>query len=146
MILAKVVGVASTLTAGVTAAAVVSPIVPPHVPGPVLYDILGVQVPILPVTIGVLTAALVRVVVMTSSPRKLISYNVAVTLLAMLGSAAFITDHQAGPGMAFWVGGGFGAVGVGIVQMMKSRIVQSIVDGIRAGLSKGLNEDPTIDP
>jgi hypothetical protein len=153
MITAKAVGVAATAIAGVTTAAAtnsapvsqvsapVSGIAASTPPDPVLFDLLGVEVPVLPVLIGVLTAALVRVITVSSSPTKIWSYNAAVTLLAMMGTATFITDHRTGPGMSFWVGTTFGAVGVGIVHAARSKLFMSILDSVKSGIAKGVEDD-----
>lgn len=121
MTMAKAVGVLATFAATGT----IGPAITPPVGStfnPVLLDLWGVLVPAMPIVVGVLSSLLVRIVIITSSPHKVRLYNVAVTMIAMLGSGTFIADHHYGMGPSFWIGCGFGALGVGIIEIAKSRI------------------------
>ncbi len=139
MFAAKVYGAASTVIGTVTMGASLMPkpggVPLTHIPG------LG-DVPLFAVGVGMATAFLVRWVVMTSSTRKLRSYNVAVTALAMLGAATFIIDHQITVGNSFWVGLTFGSAGVGLIHAAKSKLVTILFDSVRSGLIKGMRDDP----
>lgn len=139
MVGAKVYGVVSTIAGTVTIGAAVTP---PTGVEPTFVPFVG-PVPIFAVAIGVLTALLVRWVTMSSDRTKLWSYNLAVTLLAMIGAATFIIDHQVGPGNSFWVGGSFGATGAGLVGVMRSKIFMAIVEGVRAGFIRGVSTPPS---
>jgi hypothetical protein len=116
MLLAKAVGVGSTAIAATSIGTVTAD---PST-NPVMFDVPGLGwIPVVPMAIGALAALLVRVVIITSSPHALRSYNVALTLLAMLGAASWISEHQAGPGTSFWIGSGFGAAGVGLIEFSR---------------------------
>ena len=122
--------------ATVTAASAVSAVAA-QANNPVLIDFLGVPVPFLAALTGIFSALLVRIIVVTSTPpgKNLRAYNVAVTLLAMLGAAVYITDYQLRPGPAFGVGVGFGALGVGIIEIAKSQLGAALRAGGKTMLS-----------
>jgi hypothetical protein len=141
MVGAKAYGIFSTLISAATVGGVMAPRTGAGVP-PTDIPFVG-PVPVFAVGVGVLTALLVRVIVGSNDKKKLWSYNLAVTALAVIGSATFIIDHQVGPGNSFWVGGGFGAAGAGTVSLMRSRIFMAIVEGIRGGFLKGINTTAT---
>lgn len=126
MIKGATYAVAMTIAASVSTAAVRPPPI-----GPVMWDLGGVSVPVVPALIGVLAALLVRIIVVTSNTRRrnLRAYNVAVTLLTMLGTATWITDHSLGPGAAFWTGLGCGALGVGMIEIAKSQLFTALKTG-----------------
>jgi thiamine monophosphate kinase len=142
MIGAKIYGVASTIVGAATMGAAAAPAVPLHTVAPTDIPFIG-PVPIFAVGVGVLTALLVRVIVGASDKNKLLSYNLAVTGIAVLGTATFIIDHQVGPGNSFWVGGSFGAAGAGTVSVMRSKFFVTIWDAVRSGLVKSIG--PTDD-
>lgn len=138
------VAYAATITA---ASAVGASVATP--PGPVMWDLGGFGVPVVPSVIAVLSSLLVRIIVITSPARRaqnLKAYNVAVTLLAMLGAAVYVTDNNLGPGSAFWTGVGCGALGVGIVELARSQMGSALRAGLRtmfAAMSGGGdNEKP----
>ena len=141
MFTGKVYGVASTVFSAATVGAAVAP----SAKVPLTTVPFVGPVPLFAVAVGVLTAFLVRVVVGQQDKQKLWSYNLAVTLLAAIGAATFIIDHQVGPGNSFWVGGSFGAAGATTVSVMRSKIFIAIVDGIKAGLMRGMSAPPTDD-
>lgn len=141
MIPAKIYGGVSTVLSAATLSASALPATAPSATNLTNIPYVG-PVPLFAVCVGVLTALLVRVVVMTSNPGKLWTYNLAVTALAMLGTATFIVDHRPGVGMSFWIGASFGAVGVGIIQIAKSRIMGTLIDAVKSGLIKGLKDEP----
>ncbi len=117
----KTVGVFST----VAATTMLGPKITPPAGSefnPVLVDFWGVIVPALPIIVGVLSAFMVRVIIITSSPHRLRIYNWTVTGLAMLGAGATIHDTHYGMGPSFWIGCGFGALGVGIIEIAKSKL------------------------
>lgn len=102
--------------------------------GPVVWDMGGVLVPVVPALIGILATLLVRIIIVTSSTppkRNLRIYNVSVTLLTMLGTGVWITDAQLGPGAAFWTGIGCGAAGVGLIELAKSQFIGAFRAGLR---------------
>lgn len=101
--------------------------------GPVVWDLGGVLVPVVPALIGILATLLVRIIIVTSSPdrRNLRIYNVSVTLLTMLGTGVWITDAQLGPGAAFWTGIGCGAAGVGLIELSRSQFMGAFRAGLR---------------
>jgi len=114
----------------VTLASTVAAMLPEE--GPVVWDFGGILVPVVPSLIGVLAALLVRIIVITSPnqrSRNLGAYNVAVTLLTMLGAATYITDHQLGPGSSFWTGVGCGALGVSIIEIARSQFFAALKAG-----------------
>lgn len=140
MSMAKVVGAFSTF---VVSGEIGHQLAPPvgSTFNPVLLDLWGLIVPAMPIIVGVLSSLLVRIVIITSSPHKLRLYNWCVTLLAMLGSATFISDHHYGMGPSFWIGCGFGAVGVGVVEIAKARINAALgIADAAVGETKKLDE------
>jgi len=105
--------------------------------GPVVWDLGGILVPVVPSLIGVLAALLVRIIVVTSPhqrARNLRAYNVAVTLLTMLGAATYITDHQLGPGQSFWTGVACGAAGVSMIELARSQFFSALKAGAQTTL------------
>jgi hypothetical protein len=116
MMFDKAVGLVATTSAGITAMTAVQ-----TAADPATYNLGGVMVPVVPVCIAMLSALMVRVIIITKGRKELWSYNVALTALALLGAAVTVSDHKIGAGMAFWVGGGFGACAVLIIEVMKSR-------------------------
>jgi hypothetical protein len=129
----------------ITAASVVSTsaaVRPPIAAGPVMWAIGGIEVPVVAALIGVLATLLVRIIVVTSNTRprrNLRAYNVAVTLLTMLGTATWITDNELGPGAAFWTGLGCGALGVSLIEIAKSQMFAALKAGLRTALAAFLN-------
>jgi hypothetical protein len=103
--------------------------------GPMVLPLGGVPIPIVPAIIGILATILVRVIVVTRSPRTtgrpLRVYNIAVTLLAVLGAVTYISDHNLGPGSAFWTGIGCGAAGVTMVEIGRSKFLSALREGLR---------------
>lgn len=106
--------------------------------GPTVWNLGGIPVPVVPAFIGVLAALLVRVIVITSPTRRnreLYAYNIAITLLTMLGAGVWITDHQLGPGASFWTGVGCGALGVSMVELARSQLFTALQTGLRSMFS-----------
>lgn len=143
---AKIYGVVATITGAVTttvAAAPDSKAVAETV-APLFIPYIG-NVPIFAVGVGALTALLVRVVETISSPKKMMSYNIAVTGITMIGSITYIIDHQISAGNSFWVGISFGGAGFGVVTAARSSLFQAIFEGARAGFLKGAAGPKTSD-
>lgn len=141
MIQAKAYGVLSTLVAVVTTSASVAPVHEGENPL-IIVPLIG-AVPAFAVGVGMFTALLVRVIIITSSPKRLLTYNVAVTGLAMMGSGSTIISHQMSVGIAFWVGAAFGAAGVGIIEIAKSKFFGSLAEAFKAALNKSGTSGPT---
>ena len=115
--------------------------------GPVIFDLGGISVPIVPALIGVLTALLVRIIVITSPKarpqgRNLRAYNISITLLTMLGTAVYVADRQLGPGAAFGTGLGCGALGVGLVELGKSQLGAALRAGLQTVFSTMFSGSP----
>jgi hypothetical protein len=113
--------------------------------GPIVLPLGGVPIPIVPAIIGILATILVRVIVVTRSPRDgrpLRIYNIAVTLLTVLGAVTYISDHNLGPGSAFWTGIGCGAAGVTMVEIGRSKFLVALREGVRV-VYETLNKSKT---
>ena len=141
MKLAGVYAVAMTAASSGTLTAV-SPI-----DQPVIWtqDWGGGPVPVVPALIGIVTCMLVRVIVGIGNPaypppadkrpRHLLAYNIAVTLLTMLATAAYISDQKVGgPGRSFLIGLGCGAVGEGFIRLGKTQFLMALKAAGRAML------------
>ncbi len=131
---------AATITAATAGVSVATP------PGPVMWDLGGIMVPVVPAVIGILAALLVRIIVITSPSRRadnLKVYNIAVTVLTMLAAAVYITDRALGPGAAFWTGVGCGALGVSIVELARSQMGAALRAGMRSILNADGKKDGT---
>ena len=93
--------------------------------GPLIIDVLGVNVPALPMLMGLLSVILVRVMLMTKDFRAdnktFWYYNVSLTILMVVITFAIIADRQLGPGQAVMVGTGIGASGMVLVDILKER-------------------------
>lgn len=137
MIGAKIYAAASTTISTFTVGASVAASSTGSVP-PTNIPFIG-PVPVFAVAVGSLTVILVREITKANDKSKLWSYNLAVTLLALVGTATFIIDHQVGPGNSFWVGGAFGAAGAGTVSIMQSQFFTAIISGLRSGFLKGIS-------
>lgn len=136
MVGAKIYGAVSTVISTATLGAVAAP----HSTGVAPTDVPFVgPVPVFAVAVGVLSALLVREITKANDRVKLWRYNSAVTLLAMVGAATFIIDHQVGAGNSFWVGGSFGAMGAGTVSIMRSKVMMAIIEGMRGGFLKAIS-------
>lgn len=98
---------------------------------PGTIDIFGVTVPVIPSLVGVLAVILVRVMVITKSKPNIWSYNLALTGVCLLGTLVTIVDHRLGPGSSFWVGVGFGALGVGVIEIAKSNFASALRTGLQ---------------
>lgn len=116
-------------------------------PGPVHWNVGGYLVPAVPAIIGILSALLVRIIVVTKTTqparRNLAIYNWSVTLLTILGAATYITDHQLGPGASFWTGLGCGAMGVGIIELAKSQFLSALKTGMHAVFKAMMTPPPS---
>lgn len=100
----------------------------------------GIGLPVVPALIGIITCILVRVIVGVGSPplpaairpRNLITYNIAVTLLAMMGTAAYIADANiSGPGRSFLIGLTCGGIGEGFVRIGRTQFLAGFKAGLR---------------
>lgn len=91
------------------------------------------------VVVALLSCALVRIVIWTESKNKLLVYNVAISGIAMLGSAVYTIEYVDGLAAAFGVGLSMGAGAVGLIEFAKSKLMTSIKDGIIRGMSSTPN-------
>jgi hypothetical protein len=78
---------------------------------------------------------LVRLLVWTRS--QSILWNVAVCLLAMLAAFATVEGSTLNVFRAFWLGVGYGALGVGIIEVGRTFIGTALRDGLRT-VAKGV--------
>jgi hypothetical protein len=100
-----------------------------------VYCGLGLEVPVAPTIVAMFAVVLVRVLVWT--PARSIPWNVAVCLLAMLAAFASVEGSQLSVFRAFWLGVGYGALGVGIIEIGKSAVGTALRDGLRT-VAKGV--------
>ena len=66
-----------------------------------------------------------------------IMWNVAVCLLAMLAAFATVEGSSLNVFRAFWLGVGYGALGVGIIEIGRTAIGTALRDGLRT-VAKGV--------
>lgn len=81
-----------------------------------VYCGLGLQLPLVPTAIGLLAVFIVRI--LAWERKRSFLWNMMVALLAMLAALVTIEGHDGMSGFkAFWIGVGYGGLGVGIVKM-----------------------------
>lgn len=81
-----------------------------------VYCGVGLHLPIAPTFIGLLAVLIVRV--LSWERKRTFLWNMMVALLAMLAALVTIEGHLDISGFkAFWIGVGYGGLGVGIVKM-----------------------------
>jgi hypothetical protein len=95
-----------------------------------IYCGLGLEVPIAPTIVACFAVLLVRILVWTRT--QSVPWNLAVCALAMLAAFATVEGSSLNVFRAFWLGVGYGALGVGIIEIGKSAIGTALRDGLRA--------------
>lgn len=100
-----------------------------------VYCGLGFTVPLAPTSVALLAVALVRILVWTKT--QSIAWNLAVCALAMLAAFVTVEGSEINVFRAFWLGVGYGALGVGIIEIGKSALGTALRDGVRA-VAKGV--------
>jgi len=93
------------------------------------------MVPIAPTVAACLAVVLVRVLVWTKT--KSIVWNLAVCALAMLGAIVTVEGSEINVFRAFWLGVGYGALGVGIIEMGKSNLAAALKAGLQT-MARGI--------
>ena len=92
-------------------------------------SVLGMQAPLLSLMVSVFSVLLVRVMLLSKEPitkRGWWVYNVALTILLMLGAAIFTMDRKLGPGSSLLLGIGLGSSGIVLIDLAK-RYLEVIV-------------------
>lgn len=89
-----------------------------------IYCGMGVTLPIVPTAIAVIAVLIVRILVWTKNKSK--KWNIAVCLLAILAAASTMEGTKISVFQAFWIGVGYGALGVGIIEVGKSTTFKEI--------------------
>jgi len=100
------------------------------------YCGLGLTVPIFPTLISIFAVGLVRVLVWTKT--KSVGWNLTVCGLAMLAAFVTVEGSAMNSFRAFWLGVGYGAMGVSIVEVGKSNITAALKSGLETVL-RGLS-------
>jgi len=100
-----------------------------------IYCGLGLQVPVAPTVVALFAVLLVRLLVWTRT--QSVTWNVAVCLLAMLAAFATVEGSTLNVFRAFWLGVGYGALGVGIIEIGRTAIGTALRDGLRT-VAKGV--------
>lgn len=100
-----------------------------------LYCGLGLTVPIAPTVAACLAVVLVRVLVWTKT--KSVVWNVTVCLLAMLAAGVTVEGSEINVFRAFWLGVGYGGLGVGIIEIGKSNVGAALKAGLQT-MAKGI--------
>jgi hypothetical protein len=102
-----------------------------------IYCGVGLSVPIAPTIVALFAVVMVRVLVWTKN--KGTGWNITVCALAMLAAFVSVEGSAMNVFRAFWLGVGYGAIGVGIIEMGKS----AVLDNLRAALKGALGGDAT---
>lgn len=100
-----------------------------------IYCGLGLQVPVAPTIVACFAVILVRVLVWTRTQSAL--WNLAVCALAMLAAFVTVEGSTLNVFRAFWLGVGYGALGVSIIEIGKSAVGTALRDGLRT-VAKGV--------
>lgn len=108
-----------------------------------VISMAGMIVPVAPVLIAVSSAALVRIPFI-KSPRIL--FESTITVLCMLGSFTTVVDHNLSPGIAFWIGVGFGGLGSGIVPLGQKVLGGVLGARLKVALDAFMGVTPTPPP
>ena len=96
---------------------------------PVVFNVLGMSAPAVSVIVGVGAVLLVRIMLLSREPITKTGfwvYNVALTILMMLGTFVYIMDKRLSPGSSMLLGIGFGSSGMVIIDIAK-RYLEVIV-------------------
>lgn len=100
-----------------------------------VYCGLGLQVPVAPTIVACFAVILVRVLVWTRT--QSILWNLTVCALAMLAAFVTVEGSTLNVFRAFWLGVGYGALGVSIIEIGKSAVGTALRDGLRT-VAKGV--------
>lgn len=93
--------------------------------GPIMLDIWGINIPALSLLVGMISVICVRIMFMTKDFRNEATYwyyNISLTILTCVITAAIIADNQLAPGVAVMLGTGIGASGVVLVDILKDKV------------------------
>ena len=94
-----------------------------------MYCGLGLSVPVAPTIVAMFAVVLVRVLVWTKG--RSVTWNVAVCALAALAAFATVEGSDLNVFRAFWLGVGYGGLGVGIIEIGKSSLANALREGLR---------------
>lgn len=100
-----------------------------------VYCGLGFTVPLAPTFVALLAVVLVRILVWTKT--QSIAWNLTVCALAMLAAFVTVEGSTLNVFRAFWLGVGYGALGVSIIEIGKSAVGTALRDGLRT-VAKGV--------
>ncbi len=101
---------------------------------PVIWSVLGYSFPVGSMVVGLLACFMVRLwITLDASGPKRWMLDGIVTGLALLCTAVWIVEYQIDLFAALGTGGGFGAIGTGIITFFKRR-GQSAIDALDAVL------------
>jgi hypothetical protein len=104
-----------------------------------MYCGLGLEVPIAPTIVACMAVAMVRALVWTRT--KSIVWNIIVCALAVLAVFATLEGSHTSVFQGFWLGVGYGGIGVGIIEIGKSNLLAALQEGLRS-VMKTLNTPP----
>lgn len=103
-----------------------------------VYCGFGLQLPLAPTIIGLLAVLIVRI--LAWERKRTFLWNMMVALLAMLAALVTIEGHASISGFkAFWIGVGYGGLGVGIVKMGTDALGGTIKERISSAFKTLLN-------
>ena len=105
-----------------------------------IYCGLGLQVPVAPTIVAVAAVGLVRILVWTRT--QSVVWNLTVCALAMLAAFATVEGSTINVFRAFWLGVGYGALGVGIIEIGKSAVGTALRNGLRTVAKGVLGPEP----
>ena len=89
-----------------------------------VYCGVGLTVPIIPTIVALLAVIMVRILI--PNRNKSIIWNITVCGLAMLAAFSTIEGDNSSVFIGFWLGVGYGAVGVGIIEIGKSAVMKAL--------------------
>lgn len=98
-----------------------------------LYCGLGFYVPIAPTLVALGAVLMVRILVWTRS--KSIVWNGSVGLLASLATFSTMESTNFSVFTGFWIGVGYGALGVGIIEVGRGLVTTMVTDRFTSALS-----------
>ena len=90
------------------------------------YCGLGLSVPLAPTLIAFFAVISVRLLVWTKT--KSLTWNLAVLFIAALGAFVTVENYQLNAFRAFWIGIGYGGLGVGIIEIGKGALAKAVAE------------------
>lgn len=105
-----------------------------------MYCGMGLAVPIWPTAAACVAVVLVRILVWTKT--RSIAWNLTVCGLAIVAAIVTVEGSSMNPFRAFWLGVGYGGLGVGIIEIGKSNILTGLKVGLQAAFPSMFGAPP----